>query len=114
MFITSISLSYVLAGVAVAFILAFLYFKVLVVKSSDKSSSHDKIVGSMKDPDTWRRKNNTMSYVSLFWAVAAAAAFIYLKYYVPSTLIPLWYLFAFAAVLFISFGLFGFSRRKAH
>ncbi|WP_163191585.1 hypothetical protein [Clostridium thermarum] len=114
MLITSISLSYVLAGVSVAFILAFLYFKVLVVKSSDKSESHDRIVGSMKDPDTWRRKNNTMSYVSLFWAVVAAAAFIYLKYFVPSTLVSIWYLAAFAAVLFVSFGLFGFGRRKAH
>lgn len=111
--ITSISLSYVFMGVAVAALLAFLYFKIVVVKSSDNSSSHDKIVGSMRDPDTWRSKNNIMSYVSLFWAVVSAAAFIYLKYYVPSTLIPIWYLFLFAAALFISYGLFGFSRRKA-
>ena len=114
MYITSISLSYFFMGVAVAALLAFLYFKVVVVKSSDNSRSHDKIVGSMKDPDSWRRKNNTMSYVSLFWAVVSAAAFIYLKFYIQSTLIPTWYLILYAAALFISYGLFGISRRKAH
>lgn len=111
--VTSISLSYVFMGVGVILLIAFLYFRVIVAKSADGKPSHDRIVGSMKHPDTWRNKNNSASYVSLFWAVLSIGIFIYLKYYLGSTVIPIWYLFVYAAAIIISYAIFGGKREKA-
>ncbi len=110
--ITSISLSYVFIGIGVAALLAFVYFKIITVKTAPQSASKDKILGEMKHPDTWRNSNNTMAYVSLFWGIISVGIFIYLKYFNEPTVMPSWYLFAYAAVLAVSYGLFAIKKQS--
>lgn len=112
MYITTISLSFVLIGIGIAALIAFVYFKLLVISSSDKSKRRTKIIGNMKNPDSWRHKNNNMSYVSLFWAVISIGLFAYIKFYYKAPLVPVWYLFIYVAVLFISYSFFGIRKEE--
>lgn len=111
--VTSISLSYVFIGIGIAALIAFIYFKVVTVKSSPESESRDKIVGNMKNPDVWRSRNNALAYLSLTWAIISTAIFIYIKYYMAPILMPGWYVFAYAGILAISYAFFGVKREKA-
>lgn len=104
--ITSISLSYVFSGISIiAFIFTF-YYKYLVVNTGEKSKRRDKIIGSMKDPDHWRARNNIMAYLSLFWAIISLCVFIYMKFFNQSGLISIIYVFIYLAAIVISVSLF--------
>jgi len=99
MFITSISLSYMFLAIAFISIAFFLYFKTLIIKSSKNSNSRDRIIGNMKDPITWARRNNIMSYISLFWSIISLSIFIYLKFFYSAALVSIIYLFIYIALI---------------
>lgn len=100
------SSSYLFLGISIISLLFFLYYKFLVVNTGDTSKRRDKIIGSMKDPDNWRDRNNKMSYVSLFWAIISIAIFIYLKFFRTAGLISIIYVFIYSAVIVLSVSVF--------
>lgn len=109
MYITSISLTYLFIITAIVFLLFSLYFKIIYVKTSPDNKSRNKIIGSIKDPITWRKKNNIMSYISLFWSFIYTLAFIYFKFFSNAKLVSTIYMFIFAGLtaasfLFVKFG----------
>lgn len=108
--ITSISLSYVFLVTLVINILYFLYFKFLFVSSSKENEKHDSIVGDMKNPDSWRKTNNRMSYTSLFWSLISLILFIYTKFFLTSGLISILIPFTYIFIIIISFLVF--SRKR--
>lgn len=108
--ITSISVSYVFLVILIINLLCFLYFKLLFVSSSKENKKHDTIVGNMKDPDSWRKTNNRMSYTSLFWSLISLILFIYTKFFLNSMLINIFIPFAYIFIIIISFLVL--SRKK--
>jgi hypothetical protein len=113
MLVTSISLSYAFFGVGIMALISFVYFKLLVVKTSPNNASRNSIIGEMKDPDSWRDKNNKMSYLSLFWAILSIGIFIYLKYFYPSGLISIIIPFVYVALIAVSASFFSSKKRNA-
>jgi hypothetical protein len=109
--VSNISLSYAFLGIALIAAIFFIYFKVLIVKTSPDNDSREAIIGEMKDPDNWRNKNNKMAYIFLFWTIISTGIFIYFKFFhsdgVTSLVIP----FGYLAVVAISAILLG-SRNK--
>lgn len=110
--ITSISVSYMFLAIGIVCILFFVYFKLLYTSTNDNNKHRDKIIGKMKDPHKWRELNNKMSYVCLFWAVISLSIFIYLKYFITSTLISIYYIFLILALIVASI-LFVLIKKKA-
>lgn len=110
MYITSISISYVFLGVTLISVAFAVYFKTLVIKTSPNKNTREKILGNMKDPITWRHKNNIASYVALFWTILSLCLFIYFKFFYVASLISIYYLYIYAALIVIS--LFYFISRK--
>lgn len=104
--ITSISLSYVFFGISIVAFIFFLYYKFLVISTGDKSKRREKIIGSMKDPDQWRHRNNIIAFISLFWALISQAAFIYLKFFNKTGLLSLVYVFVYVALIVLSLSIF--------
>ncbi|MGH4118695.1 hypothetical protein [Clostridium sp.] len=104
--ITSISLSYVFLGIFIIALIFFLYYKFIVINTGEKSKRRDKIIGSMKDPDNWRDRNNKMAYVSLFWTIISISVFIYLKFFHTAGLISIIYVFVYLTVIVVSVSLF--------
>lgn len=102
MYVTTISLSYWFLGIALIAILFSIYFKSLVTKTSPGNKSRDKILGTMKDPVSWRQKNNNLSYISIFWAVISLILFIYLKFLSIAGLLPVYYVFAYLVLIALS------------
>lgn len=100
------SASYLFLGISIITFLFFLYYKFLVVNTSENSKRRDGIIGSMKDPDHWRERNNKMSYVSLFWTIISISIFIYLKFFHTAGLISIVYVFIFSAVIVLSVSVF--------
>ena len=114
MYITSISLSYALLGVTIIACGFFVYFKTLVIKTGDTKESKDGILGKMKDPEAWRNRNNKMSYVSLFWTVVSLLLFIYLKFFLASSLVSLLYIFAYISLIVITTALTGVKHKASN
>ncbi len=104
--LTSMSLSYMFIGVSIVAFIFFLYYKYLVINTGTESKKRGKIIGSMKDPDHWRARNNKMAFISLFWAIISIIAFIYLKFFNQSGLISIIYVFIYAALIVISIAVF--------
>ncbi len=104
--ITSISLAYIFFGISIITFVFFLYYKFLVINTGAKSKRRDKIIGTMKDPDNWRHRNNIMAFISLFWAFISQTVFIYLKFFNKSGLISILYVFIYIAVIVLSISLF--------
>ena len=100
------SLSYVFFAISIVAFIFFLYYKFLVINTGATSKRRDKIIGSMKDPDQWRHRNNIMAFVSLFWAIVSQAAFIYLKFFYTSGLISIILVFVYLAVIVLSISIF--------
>jgi hypothetical protein len=112
---TTTFISYAFLGIALVSLLFFLYFKVLVVKTSSDSESKDKIVGDMHNPEQWRNRNNRLSYVTLFWALLSGGIFIYVKYFYTQGVISLIILFGYIAAIIASIFFFGRAGgEKAH
>ncbi|MCB2292408.1 hypothetical protein LGK95_02495 [Clostridium algoriphilum] len=104
--ITSISLSYMFFAISAVEFIVFLYYKFLVINTDPKSKTRKKIVGSMKDPDHWRHRNNIVAFISLFWALVSMAAFIYLKFFYTSGLASIVYIFIYVVLIVLSVALF--------
>lgn len=102
MFITSISLSYIFLGIAIVSLIFFIYFKVLYVKTAPDKKSRQDIIGKMKDPLSWRNKNNKMSYLSFFWFIISIALYVYLKFFFKPNLVSIAYIFIYIALIAIS------------
>lgn len=113
MYITSISLSYVFLSICVISLIFFLYFKIIVVKTTSNKPKRDKIIGKMKNPELWRTQNNRISLISLLWSLISLAAFIYLKFFYKAGLISIIYLLAFIAVIVVSNIIFLINRKTA-
>lgn len=103
MYLTSISLSYFILGIAIAAIAAYLYFKLLVTKTSPESPQKDKIIGQMKDPESWRIKNTRMANVCMFWFIVSIIIFASTKFLFRVQLIPIIYLIIYAVLIVLSF-----------
>lgn len=112
MLVTSISLSYIFFGLGAIALIFFLYFKLLVIKSSPHSSSRESIIGEMKDPDGWRDRNNKMSYLSLFWTILSIGIFIYLKFYYSTGLISIIIPFIYIGLIAVSASFFSNKVRN--
>ena len=104
--ITSFSLAYIFLGISIIAFVFFLYYKFLVINTGAKSKRRDKIIGSMKDPDNWRHRNNIMAFVSLFWAFISQFVFIFLKFFYSSGLVSIIYVFIYLAVVVLSISFF--------
>lgn len=113
MFLTSISLSYFFLGIALVSIAAFLYFKLLVIKSDPENERSEKIIGNMKDPKSWRERNKRMSYVCLFWFIVSTIAFITLKFFYSIALIPFTLLIIYVVMMVLSIVFFSRGKKKA-
>lgn len=113
MYLTSISLSYLFLGVSIATIAAYLYFKLLVIKSDPENADRKKIIGTMKDPVTWRERNKRMSLVCLFWFIVSTIAFVVLKFFYPIALIPFMILVIYVILMVLSIVFFSRGKRKA-
>jgi Flp pilus assembly protein TadB len=113
MYLTSISLSYLFLGIAIATIAAYLYFKLLVIKSDPQNTDRKKIIGNMKDPVTWRDRNKGMSLVCLFWFIVSTIAFVVLKFFYPIALIPFMLLVIYVILMILSIVFFSRRKRKA-
>ena len=113
MYLTSISLSYFFLAIAAASIAAYLYFKLLVIKTDTSNENRDKIIGNMKDPISWRERNKRMSFVSLFWFIISTIAFIVLKFFYPLALIPFILLIIYAVLIILSIVFFSRGEKKA-
>ena len=104
--ITSISLAYIFFAISIVAFIFFIYYKFLVINTGANSKRRSKIIGSMKDPDDWRHRNNIMAYISLFWALISQGVFIYLKFFFGLGLISIIYVFAYIAAIVLSVSLF--------
>lgn len=111
MYITSISLTYLFIITAIVLLLFSLYFKIIYVRTSPDNKSRDRIIGNIKDPITWRKKNNIMSYISLFWSFIYTLAFIYLKFFSRTKLISAIYIFILAGLTAASFMFIRFGNK---
>lgn len=109
---TSHSLSYLFLAVAVISFSFFIYFKVVVSNTSENSSKKEKIIGNMKHSDEWRRRNNKMSYVFLFWSIVSLLIFIYLKFYYGLGLVSGIYVIAYLVLIVISASAAGMRRKS--
>lgn len=113
MYLTSISFSYLFLGVAIAAIAAYLYFKLLVTKTSSESPQKDKIIGQMKDPESWRIRNGRMANVCMFWFIVSIIIFASIKFLLRAQLISIIYLLIYAVLIVISFMFAARVQKKA-
>lgn len=107
----SASLAYLFLAIAVVDLAFVIYFKTIVMNTSENSSKKDKIVGNMKDPADWRSRNNRMSYIFLFWCLASFGVFIYLKYFFGIGLVSGILVIGFLVVMILSIAIFGIRRK---
>lgn len=84
----------------------FLYYKFLVINTGAKSKRRENIIGTMKDPEHWRNRNNIIAFISLFWALISIIAFIYLKFFFTTGLLSIVYVFIYIAVIVLSVSVF--------
>jgi len=84
----------------------FLYYKFVVINTGAKSKRRGKIIGTMKDPEHWRTRNNIIAFISLFWSLLSIIAFIYLKFFYTTGLLSIVYIFIYATLIVISVSLF--------
>ena len=104
--ITTISSAYIFLAFFIVEFVSFLYYIFLVGNTGEKSKKRDKIIGTMKDPEHWRQRNNIMAYVCLFWSITSIIAFIYLKFFAKSPLISIIYVFVYLALIVVSVSVF--------
>lgn len=110
--VTSISLAYFFLGFFIISLAFSLYFKVLVIRTNPGNKHRDNIIGAMKDPISWRNRNNKLSYISVFWSVASLAIFIYLKFFKSSGLVNMIFIFSYIAIAAISIIFFGNLKKS--
>ena len=111
---TSSSLSYFFLVLAAFCLIFFIYFKILIINTSEHSNHRNKIIGSMKNPDVWRNNNNKMSYIFLFWTIISFTAFVYIKYFYGYGLISSIYIIAFLVIMVVSIAFWGLKRKITH
>ena len=104
--ITTISSAYIFLAIFAVEFISFLYYIFLVGNTRANSEKRSKIIGTMKDPEDWRRRNNIMAYICLFWSIVSIIAFIYLKFFSKSPLISIVYVFGFLALIVVTVSVF--------
>ncbi|GAA0179216.1 hypothetical protein SH2C18_21240 [Clostridium sediminicola] len=110
--VTSNSLAYFFLGFFLITLAFSLYFKVLFIRTNPGNKHRDNIIGNMKDPISWRSRNNRMSYISIFWSAISLAIFIYLKFFKTSGLINIIYVFSYMAIAAISIIALGKIKKR--
>ena len=110
--ISSISLAYLFLGIGFISLGFFLYFKTLIIKTSKNTETRDRIIGNMKDPDGWAKRNNIMSNISLVWSILSLGIFAYLKFFYKIGLVSFIYFFIYIALIAISLLFIG-KKKKA-
>lgn len=113
MYLSSISLSYFFLAIGIFAIAAYLYFRLLTIKSSLDSPNRKKIIGDMRDPESWRERNRKMSYICMFWFVVSILAFAYLKFLYSIALISITYLIIYAVLIVLSIVFIPRAEKKA-
>ena len=109
--LTKISVSYFFLGIGILAIIFYVYFKMLSIRTSPSSDNRDKIIGDMKDVDSWTEKNKRMEYLSLAWAIISIGIFAFLKFYYTAGLISALFPFIYLALIVISIMLFMPKKR---
>ncbi|MBU3098303.1 MULTISPECIES: hypothetical protein [Clostridium] len=104
--ITSLSLSYMFFVVSIIEFIFFVYYKFLVINTGAKSKRRENIIGTMKDPEHWRKRNNIIAFISLFWSLTSIFAFIYLKFFYSTRLLSIVYVFIYIAAIVLSICVF--------
>lgn len=89
----------------------FLYYKFLVINTGAKSKRRENIIGTMKDPEHWRNRNNIIAYISLFWSLVSIFAFVYLKFFNAARLLSIVYVFIYIAVIVLSVLVFIYKNK---
>lgn len=109
---TRIFLSYSFLVISLLSLAFFIYFKLIVIKTSSNSRDKDKIIGEMHNPEKWRSSNNKTAYILLFWTILSGAIFIYLKFFSTTEVISLLFLFIYIAAFIISTFIFGKNGKQ--
>jgi hypothetical protein len=110
---TSISLSYFFLILSAFCLIFFIYFKILVMNTAENRKHKANIIGPMKNPDAWRKTNNKMSHIFLFWTIISFLSFVYIKYFFGVGLISSIYIIVFLGIMIVSIGLFGLKRKSS-
>ncbi|SHH25568.1 hypothetical protein [Clostridium grantii] len=110
--VTSLSLAYFFLGLFFVSIIFSFYFKILFIRTNPGNTHRDKIIGSMKDPISWRSRNNRTAYISMFWAFVSLAVFVYLKFFHKAGLINIIYVFAYVALAALSIIFLGKLKKE--
>lgn len=113
MYLTSISFSYFILGVSIICIASYLYFKLLFNKTSIESNSRAKIIGQMKDPEGWRRRNGRMANVCMLWFIISIILYAVIKFLFTISLIPITYLLIYVVTIALSFIFASIVKKKA-
>lgn len=111
MYITSISLSYIFLGISLISLSLFFYFKIISLKTSFDDDISKKIIGTIKKPNLWKRRNSIMAYISLLWSIVSIVLFIYLKFFFDIQLVSILYLFTYISLICISMFLIIFEKK---
>lgn len=111
--LTSVSISYFFLVVAIIAIAAYLYFKLLIIKTDPTSDKREKIMGNIKDPENWRERNRKMCHVCMFWFIVSIFTFIILKFFYKAPLIPMIYLVIYAIFIILSIIFYPGISKKA-
>ena len=110
--IKSMSLAYIFLIISIITLLISLYFKIIVIKTSPGKRDRNRIIGDMKDPITWRERNNIISYILIFWASVSLLIFIYLKFFNTEVMLSVLYLVAYIIIILVSV-LLSILKKKA-
>jgi len=110
--IKSMSLAYIFLVISIITLLISLYFKIIVIKTSPGKRDRNRIIGDMKDPITWRERNNIISYILIFWASVSLLIFIYLKFFNTEVMLSVLYLVAYIIIILVSV-LLSILKKKA-
>lgn len=112
MYFTSYSLAYVFLAMSLIAAVFFLYFKSLVIKTSENNKAKDAVIGNMKNPEQWRQNNSTLGNLSLFWSILSLIVFIYLKFFYRAGLVNIIYPLIYFSLEVITIIFFGAARSK--
>ncbi|URZ01371.1 hypothetical protein [Clostridium felsineum] len=100
--ITTISLKYFFLALTIIGVFLTYYYKSLVMKTSPGHRDREKILGNMKDPISWRIRNNKLSIRILFWTAISFIIFLYLSLFVNAGTVSIIYLVIYMALIIAS------------
>lgn len=108
--LTSISLSYYFLGIFFISAAFFTYFMLLTTKAGS-SKYEDKIIGQMKDPESWKIRNKRLTYICLLWSILSLIIFVYLKFIISPKLVSIIFVLIYIVLIIVSLLMFGVEKK---